>query len=83
MESSPAYNKLKHVVTDENMFNDLTYLTKFCHSGDLNLFHSLYNLNCLKELYFFAMVCMYALSRQLETTIQALKESNRQPIMET
>lgn len=62
LESSPAYNKLKHVVTDENMFNDLTYLTKFCHSGDLNLFHSLYNLNCPKELYFFAMVCMYALS---------------------
>ena len=40
-EGSPAHNALKDIVNDETILKDLPYLTKFCHSGELEVFHSL------------------------------------------
>ena len=37
---------LKYIVTDEMILNDLSYLTKLCHSRELEVFLSLYNIYC-------------------------------------
>ena len=72
-KSSLAYNASKHIVTDKNILNDLSYLIKCSHSGELEVFHLLCNMYCPKRI---AFSCMHTLSWQLWTTILALKESN-------
>ena len=49
---TPAHNALKDVVNHETISKDLPYLTKFCHSGELDVFHSLYNMYCPKRIGF-------------------------------
>lgn len=48
----PVYNALKHIATDEMVLNDFSYLTKLCHSGVLEVFHSLYNMYFPKRIAF-------------------------------
>ncbi|CAH2281852.1 coiled-coil domain-containing 51 isoform X2 [Pelobates cultripes] len=40
-EKSQAYSKLGIFVRDKQIHRDLEYMAKFCHSDDLNIFHSL------------------------------------------
>ena len=42
-ESSYAYAALQRVISDKNLISDLKYLTKFSHTGTLEVYHSLYN----------------------------------------
>jgi hypothetical protein len=38
---SPIHTALTEIVTDPKILSDLPYLTKFCHSGELEVFHAL------------------------------------------
>ena len=40
---SEAYEALQNIVLDKKVLEDLSYLTKFCHTGVLKIDHSLYN----------------------------------------
>lgn len=40
---SEAFKALQNIVTDENTLKDLKYLTKFSHTGILEIYHALYN----------------------------------------
>ena len=40
---SEAYEALQNIVLDAKVLKDLNYLNKFCHTGVLEVFHSLYN----------------------------------------
>ena len=51
-KNSPTYLALKEIVLDDNILRDLAYLTMFAHSGNLEVFHSLYNVYCPKRLSF-------------------------------
>ena len=51
-EGSPAHNALKDVITGTNILKDLSHLTLFCHSGELEVYHSLYNMYCPKRIAF-------------------------------
>ena len=42
-EGSPAHEALKQVVLDKRLLNDLQLLSKFIHTGALEVYHSLYN----------------------------------------
>lgn len=42
-QGSPAHEALKQVVLDKRLLNDLDLLTKFIHTGVLEVYHSLYN----------------------------------------
>ena len=41
--NSEALEALQKIVLSKNILNDLTHLTKFCHTGVLEAYHSLYN----------------------------------------
>ena len=47
---SHAYKALKDIVTDKNVLKDLPHLSLFRHSGELEVFHSLYNMYCPKRI---------------------------------
>ena len=51
-EGSPAYNALESVVKDRRLLSDLIYLTDFSHTGNIEVYHSLYNKFCPKRLHF-------------------------------
>ena len=40
---SEALKALQNIVTDKNILNDLKYLTRFSHTGILEIYHVLYN----------------------------------------
>ena len=42
-EGSPAHEALKQVVIEKRLFNDLHLLSKFIHTGALEIYRSLYN----------------------------------------
>ena len=42
-EKSEAYEALQNIVLDAKVLKDLNYLNKFCHTGVLEVYHSLYN----------------------------------------
>ena len=48
----PAHSALKSVILDKRLLNDLPFLTKFKHSGSLEVFHSLMLKYCPKRLCF-------------------------------
>ena len=51
-QSSPTYKALESVVTDKSLLGALKFLTKFNHTGKLEVYHSLYNKYSPKRLYF-------------------------------
>ena len=51
-QSSPAYKALEKVVTDKSLLGALKFLTKFNHTGTLEVYHSLYNKYSPKRLHF-------------------------------
>ena len=51
-KNSPSYTILQSVVLNENTIKDLPYLAQFKHSGELEVFHSLYNVYCPKRISF-------------------------------
>ena len=40
---SEAFEVLHSIVLDPKILNDLAFLTKFCHTGVLEVYHSFYN----------------------------------------
>ena len=51
-EGSPAFKALENAVKDKYLVRDLKYLTDFNHTGNLEVYHSLYNKYCPKRLHF-------------------------------
>ena len=51
-EGSHAYVALESIVKDKRLLTDMTYLTDFCHTGNIEVYHSLYNKFCPKRLHF-------------------------------
>ena len=51
-ELSHAYAAIQRVVSDKNLISDLKYLTRFSHTGTLEVYHSLYNKYSPKRLHF-------------------------------
>ena len=51
-EGSPAYLAFESVVTDKYLLSDLKYMTNFSHTGQLEVYHSLYTKYCPKRLHF-------------------------------
>ena len=51
--NSEAFEALQKIVSSKNILNDLTHLTKFCHTGVLEAYHSLYNKWAPKRQHFF------------------------------
>ena len=43
LPNTEAFGTLKKIVLDPKVLNDMNYLTKFCHTGGLEVYHSLYN----------------------------------------
>ena len=41
--NSEAFEALQKIVLSKNILNDFTHLTKFCHTGVLEAYHSWYN----------------------------------------
>ena len=52
IEGSPAYVALESVIKDKFLLRDLRYLTEFSHTGQIEVYHSLYNKYCPKRLHF-------------------------------
>ena len=50
--NSPSFLALKNVVENKKILADIKYLSKFCHTGNLGVFHSLLNKYCPKRLHF-------------------------------
>ena len=50
--TSPAFLAVKGVVENKRTLGDLKYLVKFCHTGNLEVFHSVINKYCPKRLHF-------------------------------
>ena len=48
---SPSFLTLKNV-ENEKILADIKYLSKFCHTGNLEVFHSVLNKYCPKRLHF-------------------------------
>ena len=40
---SEAFEALQNIALDKKVLEDLSHLTKFCHTGVLEIYHSLYN----------------------------------------
>ena len=51
-KTSPAFKALESVIKDKLLVRNLVYLTNFCHTGSLEVYHSLYNKYCPKRLHF-------------------------------
>ena len=51
--NSEAFEALQKIVFSKNILNDLTHLTKFCHTVVLEAYHSLYNKWAPKRQHFF------------------------------
>ena len=51
-KSSPAFKALEGVVKSKSILKDLKHLTKFSHTGVLEVYHSLYNKYSPKRLHF-------------------------------
>ena len=49
---SHAHEALKEIVNDKNIVNDLPYLVQFEHSGEIEVYHSLYLMYCPKRISF-------------------------------
>ena len=47
-----AHEALKEIVNDKNIVNDLPYLVQFEHSGEIEVYHSLYLMYCPKRISF-------------------------------
>ncbi|XP_057308719.1 uncharacterized protein LOC130647027 [Hydractinia symbiolongicarpus] len=52
MEGAPAYKALESVVRAKSLLRDLKYFVEFKHTGNLEVYHSLYNKYCPKRLHF-------------------------------
>ncbi|XP_041428792.1 uncharacterized protein LOC121397046 [Xenopus laevis] len=69
MPSHPAHSALQKIVNDKALLADLRQVTKFCHTGQLEVYHS----KCLKyrsKRYSYRMNSMYA-----RTTLAALSNN--------
>lgn len=51
-QGTPAFRALEAIVKKKTLISDLKYLTKFSHTGILEVYHSLYNKFCPKRLHF-------------------------------
>ena len=51
-EGSPSFIALECVVKEKQLLSDLAYLTEFNHTGQFEIYHSLYNKYCPKRLHF-------------------------------
>ena len=49
---SPAHNALKSIIKEKRLLGDLKYFTKFKHTGNLEVFHSVLLKYCPKRLHF-------------------------------
>ena len=49
---SPAFIAVKGIVENKKTLADLKYLSRFCHTGSLEVYHSLLNKYCPKRLHF-------------------------------
>ena len=49
---SPSFLALKNVVENKNILTDIKYLSKFCHTGNLEVFHSVLDKYFPKRLHF-------------------------------
>ena len=49
---SPAHNALKEVVTEKKLLGDLQKMTKFAHTGSLEVYHSMLTKYCPKRQHF-------------------------------
>ena len=64
--NGPAHQALKGIVTKPNLVRDIAKLNAFCHTGQLEVFHSLLNKYCPKRQHFFYVgmcMCAHAVSR--------------------
>ena len=50
--NSPSYQAIKTVLENKSTLADMKYLTNFCHTGNLEVFHSLLTKYCPKRLHF-------------------------------
>ena len=57
--TSEAFDALQRIVLDKNILNDLKHLVCFSHTGELEIYHALYNKWVLKSSHFsfLGMVC--------------------------
>lgn len=58
-EGSPAYKALQSVVFDKRLLTDFAHLTKFSHTGNLEVYHAIVNKYCPKRQHFSyqGMIC--------------------------
>lgn len=49
---SPAFIAVKELIENKKTLSDLHYLTRFCHTGSLEVYHSVINKYCPKRIYF-------------------------------
>ena len=49
--NSPAFIALENLLNNKRLLTDLPYLIHFCHTGNLEVFHSLLNKYCSKPLH--------------------------------
>jgi hypothetical protein len=50
--NSEAFRALQSIVTDKRLLKDLSHITKFCHTGQLEVFHSMLLKYCPKRQHF-------------------------------
>lgn len=50
--SSPAFKALQEIVTDKNLLKAFPQITEFCHTGSLEIFHSVLLKYCPKRQHF-------------------------------
>ena len=55
-KQSPAYQALERIVTNKSLLSDLKYFISFNHTGNLEVYHSLYSKYCPTRLHFFDKV---------------------------
>jgi len=50
--SSPAFHVLKDILSNKRILADLKQCTQFCHTGNIEVYHSVLNKYCPKRLHF-------------------------------